>query len=42
MSRGAATFDIFRGGVSPVETDVGESIGSGRRMERSTVSLIAD
>ncbi len=29
-------------GVSPVETDVGESIGSRLRMERSTVSLIAD
>ena len=42
VSRGATTFDIFRGGVSPVETDPGQSIGSRRRMEPSTVFLIAD
>jgi len=42
VSRGSTAFDIFRGGVPPVETDTGESIGSGRRMGPSTVSLIAD
>ena len=42
VSRGATTFDIFRRGVSPVEADPGERRVSGRRIERSTVSLIAD
>jgi len=42
VSRGATAFDIFRGGVSPVETEPGESIGSRRRMEPSPVFLIAD
>ena len=42
VSRGATAFDIFRRGVSPVETDPGESSVSGRRMESSTVFLIAD
>jgi len=42
VSRGATAFDIFWLGVSPVETEPGESIGSRRRMEPSTVFLIAD
>ena len=42
VSRGATTFDIFRRGVSPVETDPGEPSDSGRRIEPSTVSLIVD
>jgi len=42
VSRGATAFDIFRRGVSSVETEPGESIGSRRRIEPSTVFLIAD
>jgi hypothetical protein len=40
--RGATAFEIFRSGVSPVETDPGESSDSRRRIEPSTVFLIAD
>ena len=36
VSRGVTTFDIFRRGVSPVETDPGEPGVSGRRIEQST------
>jgi len=42
VSRGATTFEIFRRGVSPVETEVGERRVSGRRIEPSPVFLIAD
>ena len=42
VSREATTFEIFRNGVSPVETKLGESIGSRRRVEPSPVFLIAD
>ena len=42
VSRGANTFEIFRRGVPPVETDLGESHTSGRRMRRSDVFEIAD
>jgi len=42
VSRGPTAFDIFRRGVSPVEADPGESSDSRRRIEQSTVSLIAD
>ncbi len=37
MSRGENYFDIFRGGVPPVETVLGESYGLGRRTASSTV-----
>src|SRR5438309_420631 len=36
-SRGATTFDIFWRGVSPVETEPGESCELGRRISRSAV-----
>ena len=42
VSRGATAFDIFRRGVSPVETEPGEFSDSTRRIEPSTVFLIAD
>ena len=35
-------FEISRRGASPVETVLGESRVSGRRIERSTVFLIVD
>ena len=37
VSRGATTFDIFWRGVSPVETEPGESCEKGRRISRSAV-----
>src|SRR6266851_10003598 len=37
VSRGATAFEIFWRGVPPVETILGESRNSGRRIERSTV-----
>ena len=37
VSRGSTTFDIFRGGVPPVETEMGESCCSGRRISWSAV-----
>jgi hypothetical protein len=37
VSRGENYFDIFRGGVPPVETVLGESYGLGRRTASSTV-----
>ena len=42
VSRGATAFEIFRRGVSPVETVLGEFCDSTRRIEPSTVFLIAD
>src|SRR5437773_9560866 len=42
VSRGSTAFEIFRRGSLSGETDLGESCNSGRRMEPSTVFLIAD
>ena len=42
VSRGATAFEIFRRGVFPVETDVGELCVSGRRVESLTVFLVVD
>ncbi len=42
VPRGPTAFDIFRGGVSPVETDMGEIHTAGPRMRRSDVFEIAD
>jgi len=42
VSRESTAFEIFQRGVSPVEAFLGESNGSRRRLEPSTVSLIAD
>ena len=41
MSRGVKSFEISRGGVSPVETVLVESCVSGRRIAPSTVIRIA-
>jgi len=41
VSRGENYFDIFRGGVPPVETVLGESYGLGRRTASSTVFVRA-
>src|SRR5207253_2005726 len=35
-SRGSTTFDVFRRGVSPVETELGESCEKGRRISWSS------
>jgi hypothetical protein len=37
VSRGSRYFEIFREGVPPVETVLGESCGSNAKMEQSTV-----
>ena len=37
VSRGATAFDIFRSGVSLVETEPGESCETGRGIIRSSV-----
>ena len=37
VSRKATTFDIFWRGVSPVETELGESCEKGGRISRSPV-----
>ena len=42
MSRGSTAFEIFWIGVSPIETDPGESSTSGRRLRKYYVFEIVN